>query len=1060
MKTTKNTFLQWLLKGFRKLHLSEEGQALVFSVISVMFLLFFTISVFRIGYISSTKMKVQGVADAAAYSMALNQADALSALAWINDGIAQTQYHMSRYAVEVIVRGVDLEFAKPTSPYATNSYKLTREPDPNVNASNAQTAYDNAYQRAQQNIPDGKRLIKQLNDLQEKILEDTAAKIRDAGVDKELGAAFSMTVGRSGQRGAERAAIFPDVDELDPNLYVEREIDMTRFGIAHGVVPSMHPNDQGLPRWTDWFDSGLRGVPFYSNGVANYRYWDSDRSFSVPNGRGGRTFVGVIRTFARHGRIYTPYAAGQRINTTYLTEEVPPGMSEEVNLGRGYEIGDTILEVANLHLLRDRSGPNGQPQPENAGNPYMLPFYAIVSGSEVLKPIYTGPTIEGITLSFSDNGANPDTITDSRNGFVRAGLAPGQTITVTGSSSNDGTYKIQDIPTLVSSGISFEDNDPDPDTISDSGSGFLSADFEVGQRIRVKYSTSNNRTTTIDQITAGTITLRAGDDLNVEAAGRPITIQLSPSSVTSRRITLDPAETLTTESAGQQVKIETKFRGTLFVQQREVKDKFGVTIAVEGEFIGSGTFFGSELRRGSLVRVRGQLFRVSRIVNDEEAWVRTPPQSPVEGISGLEISEIHRTASHTETVVVTNVVPDSSNPNESNGTVTIESPGLQNIYWIWFENDGSVGFSKNRTPGETWWRNPGESRPNDDYSNVTNYFHRSHPRFNYGRKLFYNDSTGPKEAFKRIYLGFHPPTPLTHVQTRAPCWDSREIRVSEEAPGKPPMLGPTGYIVHPSKDQVIPCPTCGGRYRQGVDYDGDRFTDVVLFARDAFHLQGTNKLDEDDFMDTRIFREMNEYDAVDRFGTRLEDDAFAEENEVSYGEESVESPLVLTEEIFKWGINVGVWMPDTDFRVLPSGWDPTWGFFCFASARPAVFDGGRWVIDWELLADDPARLAARQSWLASNSNHYLTQWQARLTPTGRTIKDMDATEKGFDKGLNLILDKLLNSVQTYTQTGISVADPLSNKVQGLIRAPGQTGNSQDKHGLQIDDKTLDEITNH
>ncbi|MDP6506592.1 MAG: pilus assembly protein, partial [Planctomycetota bacterium] len=234
--------------------------------------------------------------------------DALSALAWINDGIAQTQYHMARYAVEVIVRGVDLEFAKPTSPYATNSYKLTREPDPNVNASNAQTAYDNAYQRAQQNIPDGKRLIKQLNDLQEKILEDTAAKIRDAGVDKDLGAAFSMTVGQSGQRGADRAAIFPDIDELDPNLYVEREINMTRFGIAHGVVPSMHPNDQGLPRWTDWFDSGLRGAPFHSSGAANYRYWDSDRSFSVPNGRGGRTFVGVIRTFARHGRIYTPYA--------------------------------------------------------------------------------------------------------------------------------------------------------------------------------------------------------------------------------------------------------------------------------------------------------------------------------------------------------------------------------------------------------------------------------------------------------------------------------------------------------------------------------------------------------------------------------------------------------------------------------------------------------------------------------------------------------------------------------------------------------------------------------
>ncbi len=57
--------------------------------------------------------------------------------------------------------------------------------------------------------------------------------------------------------------------------------------------------------------------------------------------------------------------------------------------------------------------------------------------------------IHATTIAFSENTPNPDTITDSGNGFVTAGFLPNDTITLTGSTSNDGTYKIA----AVSAGV-------------------------------------------------------------------------------------------------------------------------------------------------------------------------------------------------------------------------------------------------------------------------------------------------------------------------------------------------------------------------------------------------------------------------------------------------------------------------------------------------------------------------------------------------------------------------------------------------------------------------------
>jgi hypothetical protein len=54
--------------------------------------------------------------------------------------------------------------------------------------------------------------------------------------------------------------------------------------------------------------------------------------------------------------------------------------------------------------------------------------------------LYFTPRINAITIAFTDD--DPDTITDSDNGFVDAGFKEGDLVTVSGSTSNDGNYTI------------------------------------------------------------------------------------------------------------------------------------------------------------------------------------------------------------------------------------------------------------------------------------------------------------------------------------------------------------------------------------------------------------------------------------------------------------------------------------------------------------------------------------------------------------------------------------------------------------------------------------------
>ena len=67
------------------------------------------------------------------------------------------------------------------------------------------------------------------------------------------------------------------------------------------------------------------------------------------------------------------------------------------------------------------------------------------------------------------------------------------------------------------------------DTITDSANGFLVAGFQPGDSITVSGSASNDGTYVIESVTAGTITLLAKDDLVTEIAGAVVKIVVSKS---------------------------------------------------------------------------------------------------------------------------------------------------------------------------------------------------------------------------------------------------------------------------------------------------------------------------------------------------------------------------------------------------------------------------------------------------------------------------------------------------------------------------------------------------
>jgi len=262
-----------------------------------------------------------------------------------------------------------------------------------------------------------------------------------------------------------------------------------------------------------------------------------------------------------------------------------------------------------------------------------------------------------------------------------------------------------------------------------------------------------------------------------------------------------------------------------------------------------------------------------------------------------------------------------------------------------------------------------------------------------------------------------PPAPPSNVYYQTiPCWhcggdgfvdDGVDDKDSE---GKPIKDG-----------QPDLCKTC-----LRLDHDGDGVTDVRIYHSETYrtnHLlkdrwpldfpgiredDPANAPDDYDFMDLRIFKG-------------------SEDAEKSYGiDQDVRPPLVLTEEFFKFGINVGVWREKESgvmSRLL--GWEPAWGVQATSSARAGLLDdsgdSGQWVYRFP-------DAASREEWIQNSSaNLYSPFWAARLVTTRDQISTEDL-ESLVETGTNYLYRALVVKRNMRKR----VASPFARNLDGAL----------------------------
>ena len=147
-------------------------------------------------------------------------------------------------------------------------------------------------------------------------------------------------------------------------------------------------------------------------------------------------------------------------------------------------------------------------------------------------------------------------------------------------------FKIASVDTVVLSGIGIAFVDSDPDTITDTGTGFVTAGFAAGMPITVSGAGEDDNNTTfhnIATVAAGTITLQSGDELTAELAGESITIRspcVALPSDYSRGLAF-----VSSVSQGNRIKIYTSFHKLL--RKYPLLDDAGdvVVVAVKGNYL-------------------------------------------------------------------------------------------------------------------------------------------------------------------------------------------------------------------------------------------------------------------------------------------------------------------------------------------------------------------------------------------------------------------------------------------------------------------------------------------
>lgn len=98
--------MKFLLARLTALRRDEDGQSLVFGVLSAFLMLFFGAMIIAVGRVSTRRIQMQFAADTAAYSASLVESECLNAIGLLNTGMAQVRGRALRYVADVNAYGV------------------------------------------------------------------------------------------------------------------------------------------------------------------------------------------------------------------------------------------------------------------------------------------------------------------------------------------------------------------------------------------------------------------------------------------------------------------------------------------------------------------------------------------------------------------------------------------------------------------------------------------------------------------------------------------------------------------------------------------------------------------------------------------------------------------------------------------------------------------------------------------------------------------------------------------------------------------------------------------
>ncbi|MHC4777486.1 MAG: pilus assembly protein TadG-related protein [Planctomycetota bacterium] len=235
----------------KRLAREENGQGLLFGVVSLFILCLCTAMVYNLGEVTTTRTRVQTAADSAALAGALVEADIASSIAWMNDGMAHVYYHLMRYAVDVIVYGTLREFKLHHDEGGYGNHSVLGLPeitDEHLGIPDIESKYDLAYARAEKWIPKGEEWLEKISSIEEGLLIAGPLLMK-----QEI-----FRVARA--CGAEYVTIWPDIDlwgggDSELTIIIEKLSNGWRLTASNGY--SCEVTQIGPERWKIKVNTGL-----------------------------------------------------------------------------------------------------------------------------------------------------------------------------------------------------------------------------------------------------------------------------------------------------------------------------------------------------------------------------------------------------------------------------------------------------------------------------------------------------------------------------------------------------------------------------------------------------------------------------------------------------------------------------------------------------------------------------------------------------------------------------------------------------------------------------------